>query len=51
MKFTKYDDVKVFKAELINNNIIKRDFVVNGSTYRLTEEQKNQFIKDFNKFK
>ena len=51
MKFTKYDDVKVFKAELINNNIIKKDFVVNGSTYRLTEEQKNQFIKDFNKFK
>ena len=51
MKFTKYNDVKVFKAELINNNIIKKDFVVNGSTYRLTEEQKNQFIKDFNKFK
>ncbi len=51
MKFTKYNDVKVFKAELIKNNIIKKDFDLQGSTYRLTEEQKNQFIKDFNKFK
>ena len=51
IKFSKYNDVKVFKAELIKKNIIKKDFDLQGSTYRLTEEQKNQLIKDFNKFK
>ena len=51
MKFSKYNDVKMFKAELIKKNIIKKDFDLQGSTYRLTEEQKNQFVKDFNKFK
>ena len=51
MKFSKYNDVKIFKAELIKNNIIKKDFDLQGSTYRLTEEQKNQFVKDFNKYK
>ena len=51
MKFSKYEDVKVFKTELIKNNVIKKDFDLQGSTYRLTEEQKNQLIEYFKKFK
>ena len=51
MKFSKYDDVKIFKTELIKNNVIKKDFDLQGSTYRLTEEQKNQLIDDFKTFK
>ena len=51
MKHSKYKSLKDFKLQLINNDVIKKDFTLNGSTYRLTEEQKKQFIKDFNKFK
>ena len=49
MKLSKYDNVKQFKKYLIDNKVIKKEFDLQGSTYRLTEEQKNQFIKDFKK--
>ncbi len=50
MNYSKYTNLKTFKEELIKNNIIKNDFTYSNSVYRLTEEQKNQFIIDFNKF-
>ena len=50
IKFSKFSSVKLFKEALIKNNIIKNDFTLSNNTYILTEEQKKQFIIDFNKF-
>ena len=47
MKFTKYKHQSEFKEYLKTKNIIKSDFKIAGSTYRLTTEQKTQFINDF----
>lgn len=49
MKHSKFEDITEFKTELIKKNIIKKDFKIAGSTYRLTEEQKKQFIINFKK--
>ena len=49
MKLSKYDNVKQFKKYLIDNKVIKKEFDLQGSTYRLTEEQKIQFNIDFKK--
>ena len=40
MKLSNIKDIKEFKKTLIDKNIIKNDYLV-GSTYRLTEQQKN----------
>ena len=50
MKLSKIEDIKEFKKTLIDKNIIKKDFDLAGSTYRLTEQQKKQLINDFTKF-
>ncbi len=44
---TKYNKLQEFKDYLIKKNVIKSDFKIAGSTYRLSEEQKTQFINDF----
>ena len=50
MKLSNIEDIKEFKKTLIEKNIIKKDFDLAGSTYRLTEQQKKQLINDFTKF-
>ena len=50
MKLSNIEDIKEFKKTLIDKNIIKKDFDLAGSTYRLTEQQKKQLINDFTKF-
>ena len=50
MKCSKYDNFNDFKTDLIEKNIIKKDFKLAGSTYRLTKEQKETFINEFVRF-
>ena len=47
MKHSNFDDFKEFKNKLIEKNIIKKDFKLVGSSYRLTKEQKETFINEF----
>lgn len=47
MKLSKYENRNEFKECLKKKQIIKSDFKLAGSTYRLSTEQKTQFINDF----
>lgn len=47
MKHSNFDDFKEFKNKLIEKNIIKKDFKLVGSSYRLTKDQKETFINEF----
>jgi len=47
MKHSNIKNFNEFKDKLIEKNIIKKDFKLVGSSYRLTKDQKETFINEF----